>query len=156
MKTLFDDLEGLKNDNNKKEELKISSKKKGDLSKEQLAFNRLTNRIQKLESSIETESVKIDRLVNFYEAEVQPNKIKLAETQLDLAFALDESTNKHRLSNSITEKIKETIVYLCEEAFEFILVTPESEALYDRWSDISFQEDLEQQKRDSKNMFSDF
>ena len=156
MNTPFDELAGFKNVNNKNDKLKVSSKKKGDLSKEQLAFNRLTKRIQKLESSIETESVKMNRLVIFYDKEVLPNKIKLAEVQLDLAFALDESTNKHRLSKSITEKVKETIVYLCEEAFEFILVTPDTEALYDRWSDISFQEDLEQQKRDRNQMFSDF
>ena len=156
MNTLLDELGGFKNIDNKKDKLKVSSKNKGDLSKEQLAFNRLTKRIQKLESSIESESVKLDGLVIFYDKEVLPNKIKLAEVQLDLAFALDESTNKHRLSKSITEKVKDTIVYLCEEAFEFILVTPESEALYDRWSEISFQEDLEQQKRDRNQMFSDF
>jgi len=162
MKTLFDELEGLENSNTSnvnaknKVDLKIGTKGKASLTKEQIAFNRLTQRIQKLETSIESESVKIDRLINFYEKEVQPNKIKLAEVQIVLALALDELTNKHRLAKSIVEKVKETILYLCDKAFEFIDVTPESEALYDRWSDISYQDDLEQQKNNGKDMFFNF
>ncbi len=74
MKTLFDELEGFQA-KKKSMELKISGNSKAKLSKEQLAFNRLIDRIQYLESTLELEKEKAEILSGFYEKEVKPQMI---------------------------------------------------------------------------------
>lgn len=136
--------------------VKISLKGKKDQSKNQLAFNRLISRVQKLESTIMSERIKVDRLFQFYQKTISPKQLELAAIKIDYAFAFDELTDKVRLSKSVTKKIKESIVLLFEEAFEFIEPTEKQEALFDKWADVSYKDDIAIQNELSKNMFSSF
>jgi hypothetical protein len=47
------------------------------------------------------------------------------------------------LSKNQTEDIRETILELCNDAFNSIEPNEEQEALYDKWSETSYKEELE-------------
>jgi hypothetical protein len=154
MKTLFDDIEDFQP--KPKVELKISAKQKHKLSKEQLAFNRLISRIQNLENSIHSDKEKADLLFAYFEKEVRPQIVLLAEKQIQFAFALSELSNRVQLSKKVLDQLTEMIIYFCDEAFEFLTVTPEMEKLYDEWSEIPYQEELRYQKEEAKGEFEQF
>jgi hypothetical protein len=155
MSTLFDDLEGFQ-PLKKNMELKISGSSKTKLSKEQLAFNRLIERIQKLESTLELEKEKAEFLSNYFEKEVKPQMIKLAEKKLEHAFQLNELTNRFQLSKSTLSQIGDLIVYTCDDVFNLLPVTPEMEELYDNWAELPYQDELKNQKIEAKAQFEDY
>jgi hypothetical protein len=155
MRTLFDDLEDFQ-PTNKKMELKISGSSKTKLSKEQLAFNRLIDRIQNLESTLEIEKDKAEILNNYFEKEVKPQMIKLAEKKLEHAFQLNELSNRFQLSQNTLSQIGDLIVYTCDDVFNVLTVTPEMESLYDDWSEIPYQDELLSQKEDAKADFEEY
>ena len=138
------------------EEIELISKNNSKLSKNQIAFKRLTERIYKLENAIQSEIAKNEKLVKFYIELILPQKLKLAEIKIQLALNFDESSNKTNLSPKITNKLKISILQLCEEAFEFIEVTPEIEKLFDTWSDISYQDELLFKKNLDKHTLSEY
>jgi hypothetical protein len=137
-------------------EIELISKNNSKLSKNQIAFKRLTERIYKLENVIQSEIAKNEKLVKFYIELIVPQKLKLAEIKIQLALNFDESSNKTNLSPKITNKLKISILQLCEEAFEFIEVTPEIEKLFDTWSDISYQDELLFKKNLDKHTLSEY
>lgn len=138
------------------EEIELISKNNSKLSKNQIAFKRLTERIYKLENAIQSEIAKNEKLVKFYIELILSQKLKLAEIKIQLALNFDESSNKTNLSPKITNKLKISILQLCEEAFEFIEVTPEIEKLFDTWSDISYQDELLFKKNLDKHTLSEY
>ena len=138
------------------EEIELISKNNSKLSKNQIAFKRLTERINKLENAIQSEIAKNEKLVKFYIELILSQKLKLAEIKIQLALNFDESSNKTNLSPKITNKLKISILQLCEEAFEFIEVTPEIEKLFDTWSDISYQDELLFKKNLDKHTLSEY
>ena len=156
MKTLFDDLEGFLENPTPTLELKISAKVKAKLSKEQLFFNRLIDRIQKLESSLDSEKDKAEFLFSYFEKEVKPQLIKLAEKQIESVFKLSELSNKFQLSKSTLSDIGDIIIYTCDKTFGFLTVTPELENLYDEWSGIPYQNEVENQKEEAKSGLEDY
>ena len=155
MRTLFDELEDFQ-PTNKKMELKISGSSKTKLSKEQLAFNRLIDRIQNLESTLEIEKDKAEILNNYFEKEVKPQMIKLAEKKIEHAFQLNELTNKFQLSENTLSQIGDLIVFICNDVFNLLTVTPEMENLYDDWAEIPYQDELLNQKVGAKLHFEEY
>ncbi len=105
MKNLFGEEE-----NDVKSSVKLSFKGNKDQSKNQIAFNKLIARVQKLEATIESETIKIDRLFQYYQKTITPKQLELATIKIEYAFAFDELTDKFRLSKCATKKIKESII----------------------------------------------
>lgn len=155
MTNLFDELEDFQA-KKKSMELKISGNSKAKLSKEQLAFNRLIDRIQHLESTLELEKDKAEILNNYFEKEVKPQLIKLAEKKLEHAFQLNELTNKFQLSENTLSQIGDLIVFICNDVFNLLTVTPEMENLYDDWAEIPYQDELLNQKVGAKLHFEEY
>lgn len=151
MNTLFDELGDFQPQ--KKVELKITAKEKAKLTKDQQAFNRLITRIQNLEKSIESDKENADLLFNYFEKEVRPQIVLLAEKKVQFAVALNELTNRIQLSNKVLDQISDLIVYSLDEAFEVITPTQEIEDLYDDWSETPYQDILQSQKEEVKDMF---
>ncbi|MBU3660476.1 MAG: hypothetical protein FGM14_11425 [Flavobacteriales bacterium] len=151
MNTLFDELGDFQPQ--KKVELKITAKEKTKLTKDQQAFNRLITRIQNLEKSIESDKENADLLFNYFEKEVRPQIVLLAEKKVQFAVALNELTNRIQLSNKVLDQISDLIVYSLDEAFEVITPTQEIEDLYDDWSETPYQDILQSQKEEVKDMF---
>jgi hypothetical protein len=154
MKTLFDDFEDFQPV--PKVELKITTKQKDKLTKEQTAFNRLLSRIQSLENSINNDTEKADLLFAYFEKEVRPQIFLLAEKQIQFAQALSELSNRIELTKKSMDQLSDMIVYSCDLAFQFVTVTPEMEELYDEWSEVPYQDELKSQRDEANEQFSDF
>jgi hypothetical protein len=151
-KTLFDD------DFEKKREssLKIVVKGQKQLSKNQQLFNKLTQRIERLEKDIIREDQKLDKLLKTHGKEIIPLQNKVANSRIQLAKTLEKAAGKFKFSMNQSEKLRDTIVSLCNEAFADIEPSPEQEAFYDKWSDVSYKDEIDLSKEEAKEVFSGF
>lgn len=155
MKTLFDNIKTdakiITNDN----KLKIRAKQNKPLSKNQQTFNRLTARIENLQKNIMTETSRLENLLKLYTEKVPELKRTLAEHQFNLAMVIGTSTEKMKYSKTQIENIRSVILDLCDQAFEEEQPNKEAEAFYDKWSEISYQEELQNQTTEMKQMFAE-
>jgi hypothetical protein len=150
MQTLFGDVE-----NKQKTELKIVARGQKALSKNQQLFNKLTKRIETLEKDIDSEEQKLNKLLEIHSKEITPVETSIANTRLQLAMTLDKATERNKFTKKQTENIREAILTFCNDAFRFIEPNPEQESLYNKWSRVSYKEELEQQESETKEMFSE-
>jgi hypothetical protein len=135
MDTLFDDVEGTYD--KEKLTLKIKSKDKKVLSKEQQLFNKLTSRIENLENAILSDGEKMDRLLTFYSNETLPVIKEAVAAGFQLAKAVDNGSQKFKLNRNQTQRIAEIILLLCEGAGEVISDAPGVDELTEKWADIA-------------------
>ena len=149
MQTLFGEMEERKD-----KVLKIKASGQKVLSKNQQLFNSLTQRIEFLEKDIVLEEKRLTRLLQVYSKKVQPFEKSVAQTRLDLAFTIDKSTLSHKFTKKQLSDIGDTIVQLCDDAFSEMEPTPEQEALYDKWADIPFQDEIDMDLSETKDVFS--
>jgi len=131
---------------NSEKSLKITGKNNKFLTKSQQKFNQLTQRVEKLEKEIIADTEKLNRLLEFHAKEIRPAQKKTAFERLNLAMALDKAANKIKFSKNQKEEIGEIICEQCDEAFAVIVPDDEQKALFDRWSEISFDEEMDSQK----------
>lgn len=150
MQTLFGEIE-----DKKEKSLRIVSKGNKVLSKNQQTFNNLTKRIEKLESDIVAENEKLLKMVTFHGKEINPIQKKVADARIQLAIILDKATECNKFSKKQTDNIQGAITGLFEDAFVDIEPTPEQQSIFDKWSEVSYQEEIDEQKSEFKNMFSD-
>lgn len=151
MQTLFGDLE----DTNEKA-LKIVVKGKKNLSKNQQLFNRLTKRIENLEKDIDRLNEMLSRLLAYHGKEIAPLQAKVAHARFDLAMTLGKSTENIKFSKKQTENIARVILEQCNEAIQYIEPTPEQEAFYDKWAEVSYHESVEIQIEQEKEHFAEY
>lgn len=129
------------------EGLRIVPKGKKALSKEQRSFNRLIKRIENLQERIRTDSAKLDSLHKTFVEIIPPVRVELAKAQLRLARQLGDSSKQFKFGKNQKEKLREVIVDLCAEAFFDIVPDAETEAFYDSWSLISYQNEMDDMER---------
>jgi hypothetical protein len=133
-----------------KQTLKIVTSRQNRLSPDQLRFNKLTDRIRKLEKEIEKESKKLEKLFGVFMHDVQPIALKNAGIMMTVAALLDGFAEKTKLKKRQLESVQDMIIDLCENSFEIVDPTAEQKAIYDHWSDVSFDAEYQQQMDDSK------
>jgi hypothetical protein len=150
MRTLFDDLEDYKPDN----DLKII-KKKTLLSKNQKLFNKLTQQIETLENTLEENNIRLNKLLNFYIQDLKPIFIDMASKKMQVVSVLDKASQKFKLKKKQYETLQQTILRICEDAFIDIEPDAEQEAIFDKWSEISYREGNEYQEQQIKENLSD-
>lgn len=136
-------------------ELQEVPKLQKTLSKKQQTFNRLTQRIESLKQDIKEESCKLEWIMDMYGKEVLPLYYRIAESRIKLAKVLARATEHINFSSRHFEAIGETIVSLCEDAFAEVEIDAELENFFNKWSENSFREKLNQQLQRSKEMFAD-
>jgi hypothetical protein len=151
MQTLFGEFE----DKNEKA-LKIVAKSAQTLSKDQQTFNKLTKRIETLESEIIAENEKLAQLLVIQGKEITPLQIKVAHLRVKLAEALAETIPGNKFTKKQIESIQEIIVAQCSDAFNYIEPNPQQEAFYDTWADIPYKEEIEVQSEETKEMFAEY
>jgi len=145
-------------------ELKAMEKKRGDLiirkgigkelSKEQKYFNRLIKRIDNLRQSIDQEREKLETLLKAYNDSIPKLNISFSEYQLQLARNLANAAGKWRFSNRQHDTLRDVILFLCDNAFQIIEPDEEMIALYNSWSDVSYEEELMMQEEHYKRIFA--
>ncbi len=151
MQTLFGEFE----DKNEKA-LKIVAKGPQALSKNQQTFNKLTKRIETLESEIIAENEKLSQLLVIIGKEITPLQVKVAHLRVKLAEALAETIPGNKFTKKQIESIREVIVAQCLDAFNYIEPNPQQEAFYDTWADIPYKEEIEVQAEETKEMFAEY
>lgn len=135
--------------------LKITSKNKKILSKEQQAFNRLTKRVETLEKEMILQNEKLTKLNIFYSKEVAPLLSEKAQNDMKLAMTLGNATNFIKFTKTKLDDLTNIILDLCDSAFREIPATPEMETFYDEWSKGSYKDEVEKQKNEFKDELQD-
>ncbi|WP_299249816.1 hypothetical protein [uncultured Cytophaga sp.] len=135
-------------------QLSIQDKDKSKTqSKEQKRFDSLTKRIEALEINLEKEQQKLDAAVQEYNNKLYPLEMNIVEKKLKFVFKLDEESQKHKLSKKQKEIVAEVIKSEMDDVFEQQEPTKIQEELYDKWSKISYKEEVEQQEFFERGMF---
>lgn len=135
--------------------LQISANDKKLLSKNQQTFNKLTQQIEKLENEIINETKRFDKLTDIYTNEIAGLEIEAAQARLEFAVMLDRVAGQFKFSQRHIKYIREIIVSMCNMGFRKVLPTPEQVAVFDKWSDTSYKDELERQESEEKSMLSE-
>jgi hypothetical protein len=130
--------------------IRIVAKTKKQLSREAKKFNTLTARISRLEREIQHESEKLDQLFTVYARDVQPLEHAHAVVMMDVAALLSIFPEKKKLGRKQRESVREMILDLCERSFCIIEPSAEQKAVYDKWSDIRYEDEYKRQSDGSK------
>ena len=140
----------------KKRELKIIGNKEKKLSKNQLAFNKLTKQIENANKKIELDKLKLETLLQEYSKSIPTLEQEYAKSQIAAAKNLANSKSVFKFTENQQISIKRAILWLCDQAFFFFLPDEETIAFYDSWSEQTYQEEINEQTDRMKQMFSDF
>jgi len=130
MQDLFTEIEPHSSAKKSETALKITFSGK-QLSKKQKAFNKLVKSIEAHSQKIKDEEVKLDILLKEYSETIPSLKKAHAESNLKLAKGLASASVKLKFGKKQKEKIRQAIVWLCNDAFGEIKPDEESIAFYD-------------------------
>jgi hypothetical protein len=137
---LFDDGESVVDPTPRRKDLIVAGRKNAPLSKEQKAFNRLTIRIEETHQLIEQTTARLDTLLADFTRSIPDLRARLARARLDLAHVIAASARSIKYGPRQTEKLRDTILMICEDAFDMTEPEASDIALYDEWSEITYKE----------------
>ena len=120
--TLFDDVNPSKNTG-----LNIRGGIKKLLSKNQLAFNKLTQKIEKLNKEIERKKLQFDAALKTYATELYPAQLKVLEARNKLIVTLWEIYRSKKLSKPNQRQLKQVLLFHLGESFEQHTTEPSKE-----------------------------
>ena len=141
--------------NSKSVALKIGKPLTEKLSKQQVAFNKLTAQIDDLEASLITTKEKLESILSYHHKNVLPVQKNVASAQINLAKAISDASFNEKYSKKQKELFGEVIVDLLDKAFETIQPDEDTEMLYDQWAEASYKEECEAMDSTEKDMMSD-
>lgn len=153
--SLFDEPEFSLRKKSPSTELTIRAHGGETLSKDQKTFNRLTKRIENLRREIEEQRTVLSTVLEEYEKQFRPVQRDYAEKQLRLAHFLSASADRYRYGSRQIEDVRAVILDLCDQAFAVLEPDEDAIALFDRWSETTFEEEVEGQFNDIKEMFAE-
>lgn len=132
---MYKDKSNKKGIQNKSESLHVQISDTGsDLTKDQLNFNRLTLRINKLKAKILADNEKLDALNKDFTTNVFPELIKAAEEKLKIAHIIDSKITLTRLPKKMNLALHDLIIQSLDDAFELIDADPKDEKLYRKYN----------------------
>ncbi len=135
--------------------LQIVTCKNQVLSKNQKTFNKLTSEISRLQKLIETTYNQNELLLNIYSEKITPLENKETELKIEIAKALSKQTEIQKYSKKQLENIGEAISFLLDEVFRNRAADEETIALYNKWAEVSYEEEMEKQKAEVGQMFKE-
>ncbi|MFN8579025.1 MAG: hypothetical protein U0354_19525 [Candidatus Sericytochromatia bacterium] len=94
--------------------------------------------------------------IRFFDKNLYPLLRETANTRINLAMAISDSTEKFKYTKKQISNIEHTILDLCGRAFASIEPNKEQEELYDKWSELSYQEEVQEQEEQMKDVLSSF
>jgi len=137
-------------------QLKIAKKQKQVLSKNQQTFNKLIKKIETFEVKIEVTKKLALELTTTYSKDISPVEKKLGNAYFEFALMLDSYVQNLKLTKIQRIDFDEHIIALCDTALSYIEPDEHQEALYDKYSDVSYKENLENEKLDLFEQFRDY
>jgi len=154
---LFDDTNPPKNTS-----LNISGGTKKQLSKNQLAFNKLTQKIEKLNKEIERKKLQFDAAVKMYATALYPAQLKVLEARNKLITTLWEIYRSKKLSKANQRNLKQVLLFHLKESFAQDTTEPSKELkdIFSALNGISYgkakKEEAEMMADQMKAMFANF
>lgn len=116
----------------------------GTLSKDEKQFNRLTKQIADLQRRIGERTIELDRLLEVYHARLHPLHKTSAELDLELARIIGAAARKMRFGKKQVERVRFFILDLFDAAFVHFEPDPDTKALYDSWSEVSYEDEIKE------------
>ncbi len=138
-----------------KNQLVITKNSSDKQTKQQIEFNKLTSRIERLKADIQLASKRLDSVLNVYHNEFKPLAVKRADKELEFAALIDKKSQLYKLTNSQTEQVRTIILHLCNNAFVDKIPSEEQEELFDKWSQVSYKEEVKNIEDATKNEFAE-
>ncbi len=120
--TLFDDINPSKNTS-----LNIRGGAKKLLSKNQLAFNKLTQKIEQLNKEIERKKLQFDAALKMYATELYPAQLKTLVARNKLIVTLWEIYQSKKLSKANQRQLKQVLLFHLGESLEQHTTEPSQE-----------------------------
>jgi len=137
----------------KTNKLQISKSKKQVLSKNQQLFNKLIKKIETLEKQlVETKDLAFELTIAFSK-EIVPVEKKLGKAYFEFAMVLDSYVQNIKLTKKQSLDFDEHIINLFNTALTYAEPDEQQEALFDKYSDLSYRETLEIEKLDLFEQF---
>ena len=134
-------------------QLKIAKKQKQVLSKNQQTFNKLIKKIETFEAKIEQTKKLALELTAVYSKDILPVEKKLGTAYFDFAFMLDRYVQNLKLTKTQQNDFDECVGGLCDNGLTYLEPDDSQEALYNKYSEESYKEKLENQKLDLFEQF---
>ena len=149
----FDNIETNSKFEIKTNKLQISKSKKQVLSKNQQLFNKLIKKIETLEKQlVETKDLAFELTIAFSK-EIVPVEKKLGKAYFEFAMVLDSYVQNIKLTKKQSIDFDEHIINLFNTALTYAEPDEQQEALFDKYSDLSYRETLEIEKLDLFEQF---
>ena len=149
----FDNIETNSKFEIKTNKLQISKRKKHVLSKNQQLFNKLIKKIETLEKQlVETKDLAFELTIAFSK-EIVPVEKKLGKAYFEFAMVLDSYVQNIKLTKKQSIDFDEHIINLFNTALTYAEPDEQQEALFDKYSDLSYRETLEIEKLDLFEQF---
>ena len=135
--------------------VRVAHPPKGAFSPLQRKFNNLGKKIEELRRSIEESTGTYDEILAHWSKKLAPLLRHVSERQTALAFAVEKQADSFKLGVRQREAAGKTITGLLNEAFSLAEPGEEAQALFSRWSDTSFEEEVENQGQEMTEALSD-
>ena len=133
-------------------QIKNSSNKQ---SKEHLAFNKLTKRIEGVQKKIDSETKKLEELLALYHKEVFPRVLELGNLKIKLCHLLHEKRKAVSLSKKQNQKLDEVIIDLLDDAFSVVEPEEPTKIIYNTYTGGDFDEESKEEEEDLKQAFAE-
>lgn len=121
----------------------ITSNSSKMLTKAQERFNKLTHSIEKLEREIVQKEQTLHTILDHFTKNIDPLLEKEAKNKIQLAFLIEEKMLSAKLSKKAQNQAEEIILYLLDKAFTHVIANEEEISLYNRFSDLSYDDEKE-------------
>ncbi len=112
----------------------------------QKTFNKLVERVEKLKKLLEKDKESLEFLFGLHMANIPHLDKEIAERKLEIAGLISKATEKWKFKKSDLENIREIVIMLCDHAFQFIEPDAEQQAIFNKWSQTSYQQEVDEQK----------
>ncbi len=128
--------------------LTISKAGKQTLSKNQQAFNRLTQKIEKLQKEIAKKKAQFDLSLKMYAAELYPVQMRLLESRYKLINVLWQIYKNNKLSKTNQRHLKSILQHHLQQYFEQTETEPDSimQDIFSELEGISYAKMMQQEK----------
>ena len=128
--------------------LTISKAGKQQLTKNQQAFNKLTQRIEKLQKDIEKKQLQFDMALKIYGTELYPAQQKLLESRRKLIIVLWDIYKGNKLSKTDQRHLKNVLQFHMQELFEDTTAEPDEviQQIFSELEGISYDKMVQQEK----------
>ena len=119
------------------------SESKDHLTKDQITFNKLTEKIHLLQQKNAKQKDSLEKLLNTYSEIVFPLENESLDHKLNLVYLLDEKSGQQKLPKKLKHQVEEMIVYMMDEILHFRVPDEKLSNLFDKYNGNVDEEDDE-------------